>query len=356
MSEKPLKSPRICRVASIPFASNRFFPSVLACSVFPCIAKSNGFSSALSVILKIPSPDAVFLIAYCNILSPVAFASAACPSWVRVLSTSICCVGSPGTTFPSSPITKDFPAFSAPCCLSILDCICVVKSLGMEFITSCPLACTASVCFVPSVFTALTASVLVAFTASTAFVLAVFIDCSACCAVFPTPCTACSTEDLSCLTCVASLSTSALSPATSRACCSAFPSADSARACACRAASFACSDFCSDNRALVAAVCACSLYSFTACTCSPMPDTDSTSFSTSCLSCVVCCASDLVCSAYSPACFSADSARSADSFTALIASSNNFLSSVASNASGFGLLFTSSANFFSVSPLSRSAI
>ena len=310
MSEKPLKSPRICRVASIPFASNRFFPSVLACSVFPCIPKSNSFSSALSVIFTIPSPDAVFLIAYCKILSPVAFASAACPSCASVLSTSICTAGSPTITVPSSPIIKDFPAFSVPCCLSNFVAICVVKSLGMEFITSCPFTCTASVCFVPSVCTALTASVLVAFTVSTACVFAVFTSAiascptcwtrslcvcpalftsaSACCAVSVKSCAVlstavfvCSTEDLSCRTCVASRSTSDLSPATPRACCSTSSAIVSAPACACKVNSFARSDFCSDNRAFVAAVCACSLYSFTVSTCSPMPDTDSTSFFTS---------------------------------------------------------------------------
>ena len=292
----------------------------------------------------------VFLIAYCKILSPVAFASAACPSWVSVLSTSICIAGSPTITVPSSPIIKDFPAFSVPCCLSNFVAICVGKSSGMELITSCPFACTASVCFSPSVFTTLTALDLVAFTASTAFVLAVFIDCSACCTVLPNSCTVCSAEDLSCRTCVASLSTSALSPATSRACCSAFPSAVSAWACACKVNSFARSDFCSDNRAFVAAVCAWSLYSFTACTCSPMPDTDSTISAIAVLSSPVLIASAFVCSACCAAFCSADSARSADSFTVLIASWNSLVSSGAVKFSGFDLASTFSANFSTVSP------
>ena len=69
--------------------SNRFLPVVLSCSDLPNNLKSCNFSSALSVIFTIPSPDAVFLIAYCKILSPVAFASAACPSCASVGSTVI---------------------------------------------------------------------------------------------------------------------------------------------------------------------------------------------------------------------------------------------------------------------------
>ena len=293
---------------------------------------------------------------------------------------------SPGIRIPSSPTIIAFPLFSAPCCLSSFDAICVVKSSGIDCKTSFPLSSTALTCFSPSavtfwvcsaptvpiaptapVFAVSTASVAVFFArliSSTAFVPvlstadfcsvpACTIPCFSAAPALPTACTpactACgiafpicatflstaSTAFRSVLTCCFACSTSSFARSTAVLSDAVFPAAVSALPFAVSASVFACnaavSDslaFCSDRAALLAAVSACPAYFLTSCTCCSMPLTVST------ISSMVF-RSSAVFFAFCSEAFAAVSARSAELLTALIASRKISVSSGVCGISGF---------------------